>query len=105
VLLEETDPATVDFEMDLYHIIEGGGDPLSYFARYPGRFPLLHVKDSSPPPERRVVDVGKGVIDFRAIFARHEQAGVRHYFVEHDNPADPLASIRDSYRYLRQLEF
>ena len=53
----------------------------------------------------RMVDVGAGAIDWPAIFARREQAGIEHYFVEHDEPADPLASVTASYRYLRGLWF
>lgn len=105
VLLERCDPRSVAFEMDLYWITKGGGDPLAYFARWPGRFPMLHVKDSAGPPEHRMVDVGAGIIPWRSIFARREQAGIRHYFVEHDAPADPLASARASYEYLRRLGF
>jgi sugar phosphate isomerase/epimerase len=105
LLLAETDPTFVEFEMDLYHIIQGGGDPVDYFTRHPGRFPLVHVKDSDASPERHMVDVGQGVIDFRKILARHESAGIRHYFVERDDAADPLASIKVSYEYLSRLEF
>jgi sugar phosphate isomerase/epimerase len=104
VLLERCDPRHVSFEMDLYWITKGGQDPLAYFARWPGRFPMVHVKDSAGPPEHRMVDVGAGTIPWSAIFARREQAGIQHYFVEHDAPADPLASVRASYEYLRCLE-
>ncbi|MGH7672899.1 MAG: sugar phosphate isomerase/epimerase family protein [Gemmatimonadales bacterium] len=105
VLLEHTDPHLVQFEMDLYWITKGGQDPLTYFARWPGRFPLVHVKDSAGAPEHKMVDVGAGKIDWKRIFARREQAGIRHFFVEHDEPADPFASIRASYAYLKRLEF
>jgi len=100
VLLEETDPALVWFEMDLFWIMRGGGDPLAYFERWPGRFTMVHVKDMDGTAERRMVDVGAGVLDFPSIFARAAQAGIQHYFVEHDNPADPIASIRASYAHL-----
>lgn len=103
VLLEETDPELVDFELDLFWITKGGQDPLDYFARYPGRFKLCHVKDMDAGGE--MVDVGAGEIDFAAIFARAEQAGLEHYFVEHDQPPDPLASIAASYEHLRALRF
>jgi sugar phosphate isomerase/epimerase len=103
VLLAETDPAVVAFELDLFWVTNGGGDPLAYFASHPGRFPLVHVKDRDA--QARMVDVGAGRIDFAAIFAHAEQAGIRHYFVEHDEPADPFASIEASYEYLRRLEF
>ena len=104
VLLERCEPSYVAFEMDLYWIAQGGQDPLAYFARWPGRFPMVHVKDSTGPPDHRMVDVGAGSISWKAVFARREQAGIRHYFVEHDAPPDPLASVRRSYEYLRRLE-
>jgi sugar phosphate isomerase/epimerase len=65
----------------------------------------VHVKDSAGPPEHRMVDVGRGRIDFARIFARRERAGIRHFFVEHDEPADPFASIRASYDFLKRLDF
>src|SRR2546426_202061 len=90
---------------DLYWIVKGGQDPLAYFARWPGRFPMVHVKDSAGPPDHRMVEVGAGKIDFKKIFAQRDQAGIQHFFVEHDEPADPFASIRASYEYLKHLEF
>ena len=103
ILLAASDPALVKFEMDLFWITKGGGDPLAYFAKYPGRFPLVHVKDMSA--DGRMVDVGRGRIPFARIFAQQKLAGIRHYFVEHDEPADPFASITASYGYLRGLRF
>jgi sugar phosphate isomerase/epimerase len=105
ILLNETDPSLVDFEMDVYWVVFGGADPLDFFKRYPKRFKLLHVKDSAGPPDNKIVDVGKGTINFPSIFARAEKADVRHYFVEHDNPADPIATLRNSYDYLHSLTF
>jgi sugar phosphate isomerase/epimerase len=105
VLLEATDPKHVSFELDLYWITKGGEDPLAYFSRWPGRFPLVHAKDSAGPPEHRMGDVGTGIIDWRAIFAHRKQAGIEHVFAEHDDPPNPFASISASYRYLRRLRF
>jgi sugar phosphate isomerase/epimerase len=105
MLLTETDPSLVDFEMDLYWVKFAGGDPLDYFNRFPKRFPLVHVKDSAGPPDNRMVDVGQGTIDFRSIFAASDKAGIKHYIVEHDQPADPIATIRNSYKYLSALKF
>ncbi len=105
VLLESTDPKLVCFEMDLYWIVKGGQDPLEYFARWPGRIELVHVKDAGAPPGREMRDVGAGVIDWRRIFARGKQAGIRHCFVEHDDARDPFASIAASFAYLEDLRF
>jgi sugar phosphate isomerase/epimerase len=52
-----------------------------------------------------MADVGTGTIDFKALFALSEQAGIRHYFVEHDNPGNPFESIAASHEHLQSLEF
>jgi len=103
VLLDNTDASDVCFEMDLYWTVEGGSNPLAYFTKYPGRFPLVHVKDRTA--EGKMVDVGAGAINWQAIFAHRKEAGIRHEFVEHDEPADPFASIAASYAWLRALRF
>lgn len=105
LLLTSTDPKLVDFEMDLYWVVFGGGNPVDFFSRYPGRFPLVHVKDSAGPPDNKMADVGSGTINFRQIFAQSERAGIKHYFVEHDQPKDPIATITNSYNYLHNLTY
>ncbi|HWS89568.1 MAG TPA: sugar phosphate isomerase/epimerase [Pyrinomonadaceae bacterium] len=106
LLLERTDPRAVKLEMDLYWTVKGGANPVDYFERHPGRFHLLHVKDMDATPRRFFADVGRGTIDFKSIFAHSKKAGVRHYFVENDEPSgSPFESLRVSYEYLRRLEF
>lgn len=105
VLLEETDPKLVEMELDLYWMTKAGIDPLEYITRWPGRFPLMHVKDAGPAPDFEMLDVGKGTIDFASIFSAQKQSGMKHVFVEHDNPADPMASVGTSFRYLDALRF
>jgi sugar phosphate isomerase/epimerase len=117
-LLGACDPKLVKIELDLCWISAAGKDPLDYFKRYPGRFPLVHVKGlrkvpaASPTPVPidavlpDVADVGHGdVIDWKRIFAQSGQAGIEHYFVEHDVPKDAFASLKDSYDYLAHLTF
>jgi sugar phosphate isomerase/epimerase len=99
VLLAQTDPSLVVMELDLFWAVQGSRDPLSLFAAHPGRFHLVHVKDRTASGE--MVNVGSGVIDFRTIFARSDQAGIRHAFVEHDNPTSPLDDVRASFEHLR----
>jgi sugar phosphate isomerase/epimerase len=105
VLLDRTDPDDVGFELDLYWITKAGHDPVAYFDRYPGRFPSVHVKDSTGAPANRITEVGRGTIDFKRIFARRKQAGIQHAFVEQDNPTDAFASIKTSYDNLSRLTF
>jgi len=98
VLLAETDPDHVQMELDLYWVIEAGHDPLDYIEQNPDRYPLCHVKDRSANGE--MVSVGEGTVDFAALFS---EANFQHYFVEHDNPDDPMQSIQTSYRTLSEL--
>jgi sugar phosphate isomerase/epimerase len=102
-LLEATDPHLVQLEMDLFWITKAGQDPLTYFNRYPGRFPLVHVKDRKKNGE--MTEVGNGAIDFKRIFAESDKAGIQHYFVEHDDPKSPLDSIKTSFENLQRLRF
>jgi sugar phosphate isomerase/epimerase len=103
ILLSESDPKLVKMEMDLGWAHEAKVDPLAYFAKYPGRFPLVHVKDFDK--NDMMTEVGSGVIDWKSIFAKSELAGTKHYLVEHDNPMLPLMSVEKSYQYLKQLTF
>lgn len=103
VLLAETDSALVQMELDLYWIKKAGYDARAYFEAHPGRFPLCHVKDMTADGE--MTSVGSGEIDFGAIFAVSAEAGLEHYFVEHDFPADPMQSITDGYAHVAALRF
>jgi len=105
VILENTDPALVNMEIDLYWIKKGGQEPVPYFEKYPGRFPVWHIKDMDDSPEQDFACVGRGIIDFPAIFAKADIAGMKHVFVEHDRPADPLECARVSCEYLKQLRY
>jgi len=103
LLLAETDPKLVQMEVDLYWIKKGGQDVLAYFEKHPGRFPLCHVKDMDD--QGGMMDVGAGKMDFAKIFAQAKQAGLKHFFVEHDQPKDPIASITASFGHLKKLKF
>ena len=104
LLLRETDPTRVGFEMDVYWVTKAGQDPISLMARFPGRFHMLHLKDATPKPAQNFTEVGHGTINWPAVLAARGQAGVEHVFVEQDESPDPMASIRTSYEYLASLK-
>ncbi len=119
-LLDSTDPKLCNMEMDLCWAAVAGQDPVSYFNRYPGRFPLVHVKDMKKLPkpsddntvptkldnlEADMTDAGSGVIDWKRIFASADIAGIKHFIVENDWPKDAFASLTNSYDYLSKLRF
>ena len=95
----------VNIELDLYWITKGEQSAIEYIRKYPGRFPVFHVKDMDHSSEKDFACLGEGRIDFPEIFKLHQTAGVQHYIVEHDNPADPKECITASARYLSELRF
>lgn len=102
LLLSGTQADLVKMELDLAWATKAGIDPVDLFKAHPGRFPLLHVKDINKDLQT-LEPVGEGVVNFKHIFANTQLAGVKHYFVEHDMPADAFASIATSYKNLRAL--
>lgn len=98
LLLEYLDPSLTDLEIDFHWSAAGGADSAALLRDNPGRFTLCHIKDLTA--DGRMADVGAGEIDWAGLFALSDTAGLRHFFVEHDQPGDPLASIEASYRYL-----
>ncbi|MFE2984399.1 sugar phosphate isomerase/epimerase family protein [Streptomyces sp. NPDC059262] len=103
ILVRETDPHLVAFELDVYWASKGGADPAAYFVRHRRRFPALHVKDMAP--DGGFADVGSGTLDFAAMFDDAQAGGVRQWLVEHDIPKDPFATARNSYEYLAALRY
>lgn len=105
VMLAELDPNLVSMELDLYWIIRAGYDPLDYFARYPGRFELWHVKDMSKTDPDINVDPGSGSIDFVELFKHAEHAGLKHYFIEQEDYAvSEFESIAKGFEYINTIE-
>jgi sugar phosphate isomerase/epimerase len=116
LLLKQTDPALVKFEIDCGWMVVGGRDPRAYFERYPGRFPMIHVKDFLPaasrdrtanaPRTHPGAELGHGMINYGPIFAAAEKAGLQHYFAEQEGPftrMSELEAARQAYQYLRAL--
>lgn len=113
-LLNTLDPKLVKFEMDCFWVTHAGHDPVAYFQKYPGRFPLLHIKDmkDKPAPSHELdakmglfAPVGQGTIDWKRIFVGARQGGMQHYYVEQDySEQPPLEAIKMSYDYLSKLQ-
>ena len=123
ILLSFTDPELVDFELDLFWAEKAGFSPQSYFEKYPGRFPMWHLKDMDkkyPDPvvggdydktefqdimkQVRYTEVGSGSIDFTRIEGYAEKSGLKYAFVEQDDIYIPnkFESIKKSLDYVSQ---
>lgn len=111
VLLQNTDPSLVDFEMDIYWVVTAGEDPVKWFEKYPNRFPLCHIKDRKKNVPLSDHDasciVGQGQIDFTTILKAGQKNGLQYYIVEqerYDNTT-PLQAAREDAAYLKKLKF
>jgi sugar phosphate isomerase/epimerase len=101
-MLEETNPDLLKMELDLCWVTKAGVDPVELFKKHPGRFPLWHTKDLDKE-KKGPAPVGTGVVGFKRIFDNAKVAGMKHFFVEHDGPVDPFASITTSYNNLKTI--
>ncbi len=110
ILMANTDPRNVVFQLDLYWAVNGGADPVELLERYGNRIQLFHVKDMADGPfPGRIEIVGEGTIDFPQIFAASE-GRIRYYVVEHDprfgDPTfDPFEAAQKGFDYLDCVTF
>ena len=102
LLLDTTDKDLVSFELDLYWITKGGGDPIEYIKKYPKRFPMWHIKDMAS--DASMTDVGEGIINFEQIFKYKDLSGLEHYFIERDDPSDSLVTAKKSFDAIIKLD-
>jgi sugar phosphate isomerase/epimerase len=113
ILVRETKPDLVCYEMDVFWVFHAGQDPAKLLAKYPNRWVMLHVKDmrkgaptgfsTGSAPATDDVAVGEGQIDWPSVLRTAQKIGVQHYFIEDETPA-PLENIPASLKYLRALK-
>jgi sugar phosphate isomerase/epimerase len=102
VLLKETDPALMSFEMDIYWVVRAGQDPVKLIQAHPGRFSMWHIKDMDKQHNNLNTEVGSGTIDYKKIFEYQKLSGVKHIFMEQENFAmEAYASITQSASYIK----
>lgn len=109
VMIQNTDAALVDFEMDIYWVVTAGANPEEWMKKYPNRFKLCHIKDRGkqfdPKEANASVDLGTGSIDFPAILKTAKATGMQYYIVEqerYDNTT-PMKSAEVDAAYMKKL--
>ena len=110
VMIKNTDPAMVDFEMDLYWTRVAGIDPLAYMDKFPNRFKLVHVKDlvkTNTPEGQESCVIGKGTIDYKTLLPEVAKRGVQHMIVEqeHYTGTNELDAAKDDAAYMKTLNW
>ena len=103
VLMDHTDAELVHMELDLGWVIVAGKSPLDYFKKYPGRFPLWHLKDMDMA-KKESTEFGKGALDIKTMMQNQEASGVKHIFIEQEEYAStPLESMKHNMEFLKAL--
>jgi sugar phosphate isomerase/epimerase len=105
ILLNRTDANLVKMEMDLGWVIVTGNDPLAYFKKYPGRFPLWHLKDMDKV-KKESTEFGKGQINVKQMLQNMDKSGVKYFFVEQEEyPKTAMESAKYDFDYLAKLNY
>lgn len=114
LIIQETNPKNVSYEMDILWVVFPGHDPAKLLAKYPGRWKLIHLKDlkkgvatgslSGKTDVTNDVPLGTGQMNWPAILAAAKQAGVKYYFIEDESPTS-VEQIPQSLKYLEQVKF
>ncbi|HEY0177750.1 MAG TPA: sugar phosphate isomerase/epimerase [Pedobacter sp.] len=103
ILLDRTDPKLVKMELDLGWVIATGSDPEYYFNKYPGRFPLWHMKDMDTKLKHST-EFGKGDVKIKALFNSAVKSGLKHFFIEQEEfTLTPLESAKYDYDYVIKM--
>ncbi len=102
ILLAETDPDLVTFQMDIYWVIKGGQKPEQYFEKHPGRFQMWHVKDMGNDGESCIV--GNGKINFKDLLKQSKKAGLKRIIYEQESYSEgtPLFCAEQSCKYIQK---
>ncbi len=104
VMLRELDPKLVSMELDLYWVVYANQDPLKLIGDHPGRFEQWHVKDMDKADRKKNADVGTGSIDFKSIFSKAGEAGLKHFYVEQETyPVSSIESVKACAANLKKL--
>jgi sugar phosphate isomerase/epimerase len=103
VLVRETDPELVYFELDLYWVRYGGADPETLLRDVADRVSLVHVKDMASDDQRSDLPVGEGIMPWTSLLEAADEAEVEWYVAEQDNPKDALEDVRTSLQHLQEL--
>jgi sugar phosphate isomerase/epimerase len=108
ILMMNTDPDLVDFQMDIYWVVTGKGDPISWLERYPNRFRLGHLKDRIVGATERGASctLGTGSIDYAPIIKAAKKSGMKYFIVEQEryDGSTPLECVAADAVYMSQLK-
>ena len=103
ILLDRTDAALVSMELDLGWVVVTGNDPVAYFEKYPGRFPLWHLKDMDIK-KKHSTEFGKGDLNISQMLQNAGKSGLKYYFVEQEEySSTPFESMKHNYDFLMKM--
>jgi sugar phosphate isomerase/epimerase len=109
VMMKNTDPRLVDFELDMYWVVAGGQDIIAWLNKYPKRFRLCHVKDrkkgATATEKEASVVVGTGSIDYRKVLKAARKQGMEYYIIEQEKweGTTPMGAAQANANFMKTL--
>ncbi|MGH2552928.1 MAG: sugar phosphate isomerase/epimerase family protein, partial [Chitinophagaceae bacterium] len=108
VLMQHTDPALVDFQMEIYWFAMMNMDTKAWLKKYSGRFKLCHIKDrvKGSIKQENTCDLGNGSIEFPSILRTAGKNGMEYYIVEQEDypNSTSLKSAKANAGYMKKLK-
>jgi sugar phosphate isomerase/epimerase len=108
LIFEAAGASPLTWQVDVAWLVRGDVDPKEWIDRYRSRITAAHVKDIAPVGQNEDqdgwADVGSGTLDWRDLWRVCRDAGAEWMVVEHDKPADPAQTARNSFAFLRTIE-
>jgi sugar phosphate isomerase/epimerase len=103
ILMDNTQADLVYMELDLGWVVVAGKDPLDYFKRYEGRFPLWHLKDMDMI-KKESTEFGKGGLNIAQMLDYKRESGLKYIFIEQEEYAStPFESMTHNMNYMKNL--
>lgn len=113
LLVKETNPETVSFQMDVMWVVYPGQDPVKLLEKYPQRWVMMHLKDlkkgvatgalTGHTDQTNDVTLGTGQMNWPAIFTAAKKTAIKYYLIEDESPTS-LEQIPQSLAYLKSLK-
>ena len=100
VYMDNTDPANVIFELDVYWTVMGQQDPVEWLTRRADRIHMLHIKDF-------MVLGASGAMNFKNIFEKFYANGRKFFFIEIEdtNSGKQFDRLEQSALFLNTSDF
>ena len=103
-IIKNTDSGLFSVQLDMGHVVNGGGDIMYLLRTYPGRIPMWHASDYHAT-NRVYTNLGQGSVPYREMFALPRTARLEYLTVEQELTGDIFALLKSDFDYIKQFRW